>query len=636
MTSLPEVPGAPAVYLYKEQTAEDSLHMWSYYVRLKILTEGGKQYANVELPYVAGAQGWGVDSVGGRTIHPDGTITMFTGKPYDKVIMKQGGYGGYQYKMKVFTLPAVEVGSIIEYRYKLHYDDAYFSSPDWYIQSDLYTKSAHYMWKPTDRNMTDEADGGKMVSTIAWMPILPKGAEIKQSHQSGLKLELDVRDVMPTPKEEMAPPLETLSYRVLFYFTPYRTAEEYWKNRGNSWSKAHDKFIGPGKLVRSTVEGLVAAGDTEDQKLRKIYAAVMALENTDFTREHSNSEDKAQGLKQINTTDDILARKRGSGDQLTDLFVAMVRAAGMKGYVMGVANRSERIFLLNYLSLRQMDDDIAIVSVGGKDEYFDPGQRYCSFGKLSWKHQMTGGVRQKEGGTEISGTPAEPFKEAHVQRLADLQLDDTGLATGKVTVISTGDPALHWRQEALRGDDTSLNADLRDQMERMLPGGMEVRVTNVENLSDPEKPLKVVYEVKGGIGTPTGKRLMVPANLFAANSKSKFNTEKRELPLDFHYASFVQDAVRLKLPPSLVVESSPAAGQSVLNGAAGFTVSSTKTPTTVTSFRNVTEGKVVIAAADYGAVRTYYQKLEERDADVVILSRPAPGAVPAGAAKGGN
>ena len=634
MTSLAEVPGAPAVYLYKEQTAEDSLRMWSYYVRLKVLTEGGKQYANVELPYVAGAAGWGVDSVAGRTIHSDGTITMFTGKPYDKVIQKQGGYGGYTVKEKIFTLPAVEVGSILEYRYKLHYDDAYFSSPDWYIQSDLFTKSAHYMWRPTERDMVDNSDGGKLVNTIAWMPILPKGAEIKQSRQSGALLELDVHNVMPTPREEMAPPVETLSYRVMFYYTPYRTPEEYWKNKGSSWSKMHDKFIGPGKLVRSTVEGLVGAGDTEEQKLRKIYGAVMALENTDFTREHSNNEDKAQGLKQINTTDDILARKRGSGDQLNDLFVAMVRAAGMKAYVMGVANRSERFFLGSYLSLRQLDDDIAIVPVGGKDMYFDPGQRYCSFGKLSWKHQLTGGVRQKEGGTELSGTMAEPFRDSHVQRLADLELDERGLATGKVTVISTGDPALHWRQEALRGDDTSLNADLRAEMESMLPGGMEVRVTNVENLSDPEKPLKVVYEVKGGVGSSTGRRLVVPANLFETNTKSRFNKEKRELPLDFHYASFVQDAVRLKFPASLVVESSPAAGQEILNGMAGFTVSSTKTPTTVTSYRNLTEGRVVIGAVEYGSIRSFYQKLEEKDADVVVLTRPAAGA--ATLAKGGS
>src|SRR6516225_4791496 len=54
MTSIPEVPGAAAVYLNKEETTEDKLHAWSIYVRLKVLTEKGKDYANVELNYAHG------------------------------------------------------------------------------------------------------------------------------------------------------------------------------------------------------------------------------------------------------------------------------------------------------------------------------------------------------------------------------------------------------------------------------------------------------------------------------------------------------------------------------------------------------------------------------------------------------
>ena len=90
MTSIPEVPGAPAVYLYREQTTDDSLHMFSFYVRLKVLTDGGKEYANVELPFISGSDGFTFDSIAGRTIHPDGSIVPFTGKPYEKVIEKSG------------------------------------------------------------------------------------------------------------------------------------------------------------------------------------------------------------------------------------------------------------------------------------------------------------------------------------------------------------------------------------------------------------------------------------------------------------------------------------------------------------------------------------------------------------------
>src|SRR5215472_11797576 len=79
MTSQPEVPGAAAVYLFREETTDDKLHMFSIYVRLKILNELGKEKGNVELNYSRGKEGSGfnVEDIQGRTIHPDGTIIPF-------------------------------------------------------------------------------------------------------------------------------------------------------------------------------------------------------------------------------------------------------------------------------------------------------------------------------------------------------------------------------------------------------------------------------------------------------------------------------------------------------------------------------------------------------------------------------
>jgi hypothetical protein len=439
---------------------------------------------------------------------------------------------------------------------------------------------------------------------------------------------LDIDDVPPLPKEDMAPPVNSVSYRVLFYYTPYRAAADYWKNMGKRWVKARDKFVGPGSLVKSTVNGLVQPSDTEEQKLRKIYAAVTALENTDFSREHTIAENRAQGLKKATSTNDILARKRGNGDQLTMLFVSMARAAGMKAYVMGVANRNERYFLANYLSLQQIDDDIAIVPVGGKDMYFDPGQRYCAFGHLAWRHTLTGGLRETDSGIEIGVTPGEGYKDAHISRIADLTLDEHGVASGSLILTFTGDPALRWRQQAAKGDDTSLNLDLRTSMEQMLPGGMEVRVVQVDNLTDSEKPLTVKYEVKGAIGAPTGKRLLVTANLFEANTKTSFTSTKRELPLDFQYATVVQDAVRYKLPPSLVIESSPAADQIQLKNAAVFTTSAKTAGNSVTLFRNFTRGKVTYPASEYADVREFYSKVQAKDQESLVLTRPAVAPTP--------
>ncbi len=627
MTSQPEVPGAAAVYLFREEVTDDKLHMWSKYVRLKVLTEGGKKYANVELTQYSSSEhgGYSINDIAGRTIHPDGTIVPFTGKPMEKLVEKGQGYKSMA---KVFTLPDVEVGSIIEYRYQLRYDDNYFYAPSWFVQTELYTRKGHYLWRPTGEQLVSKSERGEqLTNAIAWTPMLPQGFEVKQtrtpsgnSYQEGqVTIELNIHDIAPLPDEEYMPPLSSLTYRVLFYYSPYRTADEYWKNEGKGWSKVNDKFIGPGNKVKAAVAELVGPTDTADQKLRKFYAAVMKLDNTAYSRGRSASEEKSQGLNPPKSTDDILERKRGTDDQIAQLFVAMARAAGMKAYVMSVTDRDRAMFVQQYLNFSQLDDLVAIVVVDGKEVFFDPGQRYCPYGHLAWKHTWVAGLRQTEGGSALTETPGEPYTASRTQRIADLTMDEHGEMTGTVKMTWTGAPALSWRQSYLRGDSTSLNRDLRVALERLLPNGMEIKVVGYQNADEYEQPLIVSYEVKGHMGSSTGKRLLVPSDLFEANSKPTFAHEKRESLVAFEYASTVQDAVRVTYPRSLGVESVPANQQLPLKKFAVYGLKTEATPTSFTVHRDFFLGTILYKVDEYPDLRGFYNKFETKDQEPVVL-----------------
>jgi Domain of Unknown Function with PDB structure (DUF3857)/Transglutaminase-like superfamily len=640
MTAQPEVPGASAVYLFREETTDDDLHMFSTYVRLKVLTEKGKEYSNVELNYTSWAYGGSssITDIQGRTIHPDGTVIPFTGKPYEKLVEKTHGV---KVMSKVFTLPDVEVGSIIEYRYKFRLDDGHFSSPDWYIQSDLYTRKAHYEWKPTNEQLISSDDRGQLTNGIAWTPILPPGTELKRTELPGNGLregrrifDLDVHDIPPAPSEEFMPPTSSFTYRVLFYYTPYRSGEDYWKNEGKHWAKLRDKFIGPDSGVKAAVKDLTAPSDSQDQKLRKLYAAVMQLENSDYTREHSSAEEKSEGFKEAHSTDDILQRKRGSSEQLSELFVAMARAAGMKAYVMTVASRDHRIFYKNYPSFNQLDDYVAIVNVDGKEQFFDPGTRYCRYQHLAWKHTGSGGVRQIDGGSEISGTPPEPYTNSRTQRIADLAIDEHGAVTGTIKINYMGDPALHWRHQSLTGDATSLERDINDSVNRLLPQGMEVKVTSIEKLADYEQPLTVNLAVNGTLGSFTGKRILLPGDVFESTSRDTFPNEKREIPVYFSYPHMMQDAVRVKFPASLNVESLPTSEKIPFQNFAIYSMTTSSTPTSVTVQRNYSLSEIIYMTKEYPELRSFYSKMETKDQESVVLTTSP---VKAGkAASGGN
>src|ERR1039458_6908241 len=72
MTADPKAPGAAAVYLYREEKTDDHLHYHSYYERIKVLTEKGKELATIHIPYEHGQ--FKVADIKGRTINADGTI----------------------------------------------------------------------------------------------------------------------------------------------------------------------------------------------------------------------------------------------------------------------------------------------------------------------------------------------------------------------------------------------------------------------------------------------------------------------------------------------------------------------------------------------------------------------------------
>jgi hypothetical protein len=180
MTSDPKAPGAAAVYFDIQEIDNDPVHYQSYYERIKVLTEKGKNLATIELPYLRG--NWQVTDIKGRTIHPDGTIIPLEGKPEDLLSEKKGDY---QVGRKVFTLPSVEVGSILEYSYNIRYDDNHFSSPTWQIQKPYFVHKAHYQFTPFKAFMPGAGDHstsmfltdsrGRTVNSLIWWRDLPPG-----------------------------------------------------------------------------------------------------------------------------------------------------------------------------------------------------------------------------------------------------------------------------------------------------------------------------------------------------------------------------------------------------------------------------------------------------------------------------
>jgi hypothetical protein len=183
---------------------------------------------------------------------------------------------------------------------------------------------------------------------------------------------------------------------------------------------------------------------------------------------------------------------------------------------------------------------------------------------------------------------------------------------------------LNWRQRYLRGDATGLNDDLRTMMEHMMPQGMEVKVGSIENLEDYEKPLTVAYNVKGTVASLTGKRLILPGDIFETNAKPTFPHEKREESIFFDYPHVVQDTVHVNFPASFAVETLPAGEQLPLQNFAVYMLKAENATTSYTVRREFDIGKIFFNPEDYPDLRAFYNKFETKDQEPVVLKAAPP------------
>ncbi|MGA2754141.1 MAG: DUF3857 and transglutaminase domain-containing protein [Terracidiphilus sp.] len=638
MTSDPKAPGADAVYLDIEEIANDPMHYQSTYARIKVLTEKGKELATVELPYLKGS--FKVADIKGRTIHPDGTVIPLTVKPEDLMVAKTGET---QIGKKVFSLPSVEVGSILEYSYDIRYDDDEFSSPEWEIQRHYFVHKAHYQFTPfkafmprgsadttTSMYLTDSR--GRVVNSLIWWNHLPPGVTMQTSVNGSYSV--DVTDIPPIPDEEWMPPIESFLYRVFFYYKAASNATDFWVSDAKLWSKDVDKFAEPSKAIQDAVNGLIAPTDSDLDKARKLYEAVQALDNTDYSRTKSASEMKELKIRVAKHAQDTWVQRSGSSEDIAMLYLAMLRAAGLTAYATKVVDRDQGLFDPSYLSLEQLDSTLVALSTGDKEILLDPGEKMCPFQTTNWRHSNAKGLGQSPQGVSIATTASQQYTENTTTRVGDVYLDGQGGITGHINIIMIGQAALHWRQRALEEDDAELKKEFdREELDRTVPEGVEAHVDHFLSMNDPYTKLMAVVKLKGSLGAATAKRLILPGFFFETRGHVPFvNEEKRLEPVDMHYGDRVTDEITYHLPDGVTVEGAPQDTSVPWTGHAVFIVKSKAEPGQITIANSLARAFTEAKPEEYQDLRGFYQKVAAADQEQLVLTNSATQAGPVGVA----
>jgi len=252
--ALKEVPGhrgEHAILLLREEDTDDTRSQSRHYYRIKVLSEEGRKYADVEIPYFKGVK---IDDIQARTVRPDGSALDFSGEIHDKIVIKSRGF---RVAVKSFTLPEVQVGSLIEFRYRLSGREG---APDWLIQHELFTRHAIFTFKPSSSRFTVQTRQRNLNDNF-----LPK-------REAGV-YRLELENIPPEVKEELMPPAAISAARIEFRYDNWLLG---WSVIAAMLAQKTDEFAGKPKKLESVAATIAPPSDPDEERKQKTAYEIIA------------------------------------------------------------------------------------------------------------------------------------------------------------------------------------------------------------------------------------------------------------------------------------------------------------------------------------------------------------------------
>ena len=610
MTSEPLAPGAPAVILYRQVDRDDNGYTSheDEYFRIKILTEEGRKHADVEIPFLKGSQN--IVKVKARTIRPDGSIADFGGQVFEKYLVKGKGF---KYLAKTFTLPDVQVGSIIEYSFTTDLGEYMLFDSHWILSNELFTKKAQFSLKPYK--------GTYSAFSLRWSwHALPPGSVPKEAPDHIIRMEAS--NIPAFQSEDYMPPPDELKSRVDFIYEEGFAALDqasFWKQVGKTRNGQLESFIGKRKAMEQAVAQIVSPNDSQDVKLRKIYDRVQQIRNKSYEVQKTEQEQKRAKEKLAENVEEVWKRGYGDNVQLAWLFLGLVRAAGFEAYGCWVSDRKDYFFSPVTMQSAKLNANVVLVKLNGKDLYFDPGVVFTPYGLLTWSETGVAGLRlDKDGGTWIQTTLPEA-SESRIERVGKLKLSDTGDLEGKLTVTYIGLEAMYHRMEERNEDEVARKKFLEELVTEQIAAGAEAELSNKPDWSSSETPLVAEYNLKiPGWASSAGRRVVVPAAIFTAAEKGVFEHANRVQPIYFEYPHEKADDMTIELPLGWQVSSVPAAEDK--NGKViAYSLKVEQSPGALRLTRKLTVDCLLLDQKYYAALRNFFQSVRNSDGIQIVL-----------------
>lgn len=596
-------PGEGAVILLDEgrleviATGPVSLSVFDRRRVVRIFNVRGHRFAYVAIPF---GQGTEVNSIRARTIAADGAITVLDPKNVFEVNLYPNFIFFSDQRAKLFTLPAVTDGAIVEYEYTMTIQGrAYWNS--WAFQNEAPTMLSRFtLVKPRLWDVRSKTYGSGIWSKVEQYPTVSRSTQVWEA-----------RDIPPVLSEPAMPPARELSWHVAFSPAGFET----WQDVGRWYHELSAPRMKIGGDVARLAAAVGGSGDRRE-KLRHLYEWVR--DNVRYV-----AVEIGIGGYQPHHAAEVCVNLYGDCKDMATLLCALGRAAGLDVRQALISTWQNGIPDTSLPSPSQFNHVIAYAPGAGIDSavWMDATDKGAPFGTLPWYDQGLPALAiDPEGGSELLITPRAPG-EANRERIEwDVRLDDSGGARVRGRTLTWGAPASELREQTALSSWRGLAQWLSTSLARRV-SGVTLDTVFAEGVNPVEDPLVLAYEfsVPAFAVRRDDRMILRPGMISSSVLPDHFRAAGRVHPVRFQYGSVTEQEITLRLPAGWTLRPVRSHALASHFGAAGWEAAAGDSAVTFRSWHRFDARD--IPPGEYPDFRKFLDEMRSRDEREVELVR---------------
>ncbi len=587
----------------------------NHYVRIKIFTERGKDsQSRIDIPYLNRTK---IKDIAARTIRPDGSIIELKKEDiFERTIVKASGL---KLKAKSFAVPGIDVGVIIEYRWREASSGAWANRVRLNLQRDIPVQSVTYYVKPWSGSMYG----------MRYLPFhVPESVRFAKDKNGFHKVSMN--NVPAFREEPRMPPEDQVRPWILIYYTAdtQSSPDAYWKDLGKRFHEAVKSLIKVNDDVRKASVEIIGDASTDEQKLERLFEYCRTKIKNVSDDASGLTEEAREKIKDNKSPSDTLKRGVGSAADIDLLFAGLASAAGFDARLALTGDRSEIFFDPSFANALFIEPSSIAIRVGEQWRFFNPGSSYATAGMLRWQEEGQQALITDPKAPMWVKTPLSPPGKSLEKRTAKLSLSEDGALEGDIRIEYTGQLAMEHKE--YNDDDTPAEREetLRNLVKRRMDTA-EVTNIRIENVQDPSKPFVYEYHIRiPAYAQRTGKRVFLQPAFFQHGVSALFATSTRQHDVYFHYPWSEEDEVTFTLPTGFVLESpdapQPITAQSISEYKATIGVSQDqRTLVYKRKFFFGGNGSILFPSQNYDLLRVFFDRVYKSDQHAITLKQGA-------------